>query len=84
MQTKAYQFTRVDEATNARRSYYLALGPGLYAPYTVTRIYGRIGTWQQVLPPLEFTNAQAARNCLASLIRTRRQRGYQRRKSSRP
>lgn len=66
---------RVNPEENEARFYFVSVGPALFDPYAVIRMWGRIGGYQRILitpcqTPLE------ARKLATKLVQRRLKRGY--------
>ena len=68
--------TRIDEASNARRWYYIAWADTLFGK-AVVRAYGRLGSdRRRVLAPVAFDSLDDAWPLIRKTIRTRLRHGY--------
>ena len=66
---------RIDPARNEARFYFVSIGPALFDPHAVIRIWGRIGGYQRLLVTPCQTSTEA-RKLAKRLVQRRLKRGY--------
>lgn len=66
---------RCDPARNMARFYALQLQPTLYGDVSLTRRWGRIGTWGRAVVEL-YADREAAEKALRAVAARKRRRGY--------
>ncbi|MCB0191913.1 MAG: WGR domain-containing protein [Anaerolineae bacterium] len=66
---------RINPDKNERRFYFVSIGPALFDPYAVIRMWGRIGGYQRMLVTPCQTSLEA-RKLATKLVQRRLSRGY--------
>ena len=66
---------RVNPEKNEARFYFVSIGPALFDPHAVIRIWGRIGGYQRILVTPCQTSTEA-RKLAKRLVQRRLKRGY--------
>ena len=67
---------RVNPEKNAARLYFVSIGPALFDPHAVIRVWGRIGGYQRLLVTPCQTSTEA-RKLAKRLVQRRLSRGYE-------